>query len=561
MFAGHPAASAAAGVACFAVLAALYATFITNARTFDPRYSLYTDVSNFYWIQALLDRSLFPRDPLSAFYVSHVGPFNTEAAWIWFTSLFMHAVPYVRGLRVLFVLGCAAGALLFFRLAAKTGARPAAAAAAVIFTVYFLSMNTFFGVPRIYGFFSFLGFLLAAEEKHFLVLPFFVFAAFIFYPAAAVGLAFSALLVPVFYRAYFAEKKLFARYAGAVAFSALLCLAALWRSVALAGLVRAFGAGSGFETYKQYQFVADPINLRNLADMFLYYVMNFNEHGRFYSIMSGLLGLVFVAGYLRKPGRPGMIPYSMKVTLAGCLAAFAALYVMHPVSASRQTIYIVPMLLVFLAVDGLCRLSGGKFRTAAVAAGAGAVFAVLCPYFGVTDSCRKFAPVYDYLSAAPADAIVAGHPVGVLLYTVPVFARKQVFVSDEYRDQYILNLEDGGAGFTAMRAALVSALYAGTPAEACALGPAYGVGYVVLEDQFFTPEYFARTAVSPFPQDADITRAVTGSSDPLGFYDYARKHPAFSWKNEESGGVVFDLSACGKKLPGGSAKRDRKKPA
>ena len=195
--ADYPVVFAAAGAALFAGIAALYAVLFTNEASFDPKYALYTDISNFYWIQALFDPALFRGDPLAVHALSRLGLFNTEAPWVWFTSLFMRVTPYTYGLRLLSVLGCVAGTLMVFRLAVKSCARPAAALAAVVFAVYFLSMDTFFGVPRIYGFFAFLAFLLAAEEKRFLLLPFCVPAAFIVYPAVSVGIGFSALLAPL----------------------------------------------------------------------------------------------------------------------------------------------------------------------------------------------------------------------------------------------------------------------------------------------------------------------------------------------------------------------------
>ncbi len=545
----YPVRCAGAGVALFAALAALYATLTTNAPSFDPKYAIYTDVSNFYWIQTMLDHSLFPRDPLgiyASFRTATLGYFYTEAPWVWFTALFMRVTPYSHGLRVLTVMGCAAGALMVFRMALKSCARPAAALAAVIFPLYFLSMDTFFGVPRIYGLLVFIAFLLAAEEKRFLFIPFFIFAAFVVYPAISVGMAFSALLMPFAFREHFSGQKLLPRYALAMALSALACLAALWHSLALSGLVRAFGGGSGFEIYKLYQFVRKPVNPGNPADMVAYFMLNINEHGYFYPVTSALLGLVFLAGLRVRSGLRTMIPTSVRATLAGSLAAFAVLYALHPVSASRQMVFIIPMTMVFLAADGLYRIGGGKSRTTLVAAVAGSIFAVLHLGIGLTTSCRTFGPVYDYLSALPKDTIVAGHPASVLLYTAPVFSRKQVFVSDEHRDQYILSL-NRGSDFDAMRSSLLAALYSGSPDKACALRPAYGVNYIVLEDDFYTPEYLAQKAASASPRDVDIARVAAGSPDPRGFYHYARGHAAFSWKNARSGGVVFDLAGCGEK--------------
>ncbi|HCC49280.1 MAG TPA: hypothetical protein DEQ38_14370 [Elusimicrobia bacterium] len=541
LFSRYPAAVAAGGTAVFAAAAGLYATLFTNLPSFDPKYAVYLDVANFYWIQLWADPGLFPKDPLAAWYLSRIQTFCTELPWIWVTSLFMRITPYTLGLRFLTALACAAGALLVFRLAARSAARPAITA--VLFTVYFLSMDTFFGVPRVYGLLAFLAFLVAVEEKRFLLLPFLMVLSLLAYPIAALGAAFSALLVPLFFRADFADRRLLARYAAAMAAAGLLCVVAIWGSAAGEGIGRALQAGNGFEAYKLYQFVDRPLDTRNPLHLLAYFVLNLNEYGRLYPVMSALLALAAAAGALARPGWL-FLPVSVKLSLAGALAAFAALYVLHPVSASRQTVFAVPLALVFLAADGLRRLGRGRLRTLAVAAPAALLFAALYLRLGLRESFRDYAPAYDYLAALPRDAVVAGHPRSRLLMGVPIFARRQAFLIDEHRDQYLMYLH-GGADFDARRAALVSALYSATPDGACALGPAYGVTHIVMEDGNYSREYLDWAPT--YPRETEISAIVAAAREPLGFYGHARKRAAFSWKSPRNSGLVFDLSECRKK--------------
>ena len=528
-----------ASVILFAALLSVYAVLVASPPAFDPKYSIYLDISCVYWIQGLIHPGLFAHDPVSAFYRAHLGQFNPESLWVWITSLFMRLEPCTLGLKFLSALLCVWAAWLVRRLAAASPTRAAAGSAAVLFTAYFLAMDTFYGVPRCYGLMIFLGFALALEKRRFLLLPVFISLAFIFYPAAAVMLAASAVLTPIFFRGDFREKGLMPRYLGALGAGALFCLLLLSRSVALENTAQAFASGA-FQSRKFYQLVSSPLSALDPLDLLLNFILNVNEHGRLYAIFTSLLAAVCAYGFFRRPGRPAMLPKAVPVLLAGAGAAFLVLYFIHPVSASRQTTFIVPLTLVFLSAEAVTRLSGKNFMAALLAAVCAALFLVLHPFFNGIQSCRAYRPVYEYLERLPGDAVVAAYPGGVLAETIPVFAKKTPFFSDDFADQQVLLLKNGGE-LPLKRGALISALYSTAASAAKELQERYGADYLVFEREYYEGAFLERLGRSKFPSDKYLAGLLKGGTKPEKSYLLARERAAFAWKNEESEGFVLNL--------------------
>jgi len=539
-FAPKRGGASAGFILAFAAVLAAYAVTVCSPPAFEPLYSIYLDTVSFYWIQALWDKGLFSGDLLVSVYLSYFKSFHPESLWVWPTALFMKVSPYSAGLKALSVLACAASALMIRRLALASRAGPAAFAAALLFTVVFLSMDTFFGVPRVYGGLLFIGFALIMEEKRFLWLPALVALCFVFYPAASVGLAISSALVPFFYRAEFSSRRLFPRYLAALAAGAALSLLVFSHSGMTAAVSPGGGKVAAFQSAKLYQMVAVPVDPAAPADVAAYFVLNINEHGRLYTIFIALLALVCAAGFIVSPGRPAMLPRSVPVLLAGCALAFLLLYRIHPVSASRQLIFIVPLLLVFLSAEGLLRIFGDRFRPAAAAAVCGALFAGLHPWFNQTVSMRRYAGVYQFLAKQPGGAPIAGYPESDLVLTVPVYARKSVLLSAETADQELMFVT-GPEDYARRRRAILEALYCARPGAGKALASSYAAGWLIFEKKYYTAEFLSEAANSEFPRYAELAGLLAGAADPAGCYSAAREKAAFSWGGE-SGGFVLDLS-------------------
>jgi len=529
-----PAGASGCAVALFAAALAAYAVTVCTPAAFEPVYSLYLDSVSFYWIQALWGQGLFAGDRLAAFYLSHLKPFHPESLWIWFTALFMKASPYTVGLKALAVLGCAAAALLVRRLALASPGPQAAGAAPLLFTLLFLAMDTFYGVPRLYGALALLAFAAALEERRFVALPWLTALCFVVYPSAAVGVGFTAALVPLFFRADFSARRLLGRYLAHLAGAATLCLLLLNLS-GLANNARASASrGPEFQAAKLYQRLAAPLNPANPAEAAPHLVLNLNEHAPLYTIFLVLLALLYGLGLLVAPGRPALLPRAVPALLAGCGAAFLVLYPLHPVSASRQLAVILPLALVFLGAEALLILGSGRFRAGPAAAVCAALFALLHPLYNETTSVREFAGAYKFLADAPA-GLAAAYPEGNLNLALPVFTGKAVLVSSELRDQELLFL--GGGDHEGRRAALLGALYCSAPGAKAALA-GYGVRWLVFEEKYYGGWFVEEALKSKSPLYDGVPQLLAGRN-PAACYEAGRESAAFSWP----GGYVLDLAA------------------
>lgn len=539
----------AAFTALFALALAAYAVLVCAQAAFDPLYSLYLDASNFYWIQAFRDRALFPGDALTAFYTSHLGPLNPESAWVRLTALFMGTFPYTLGLKFLAALAAAAAALLLRSAALASPARDRAGAAALLFCALALSMDIFFGVPRVYGALAVLSYAWALETRRFLLLPALTALCFVLYPAYSVGLAAASVLVPLFFREGFSRDRLLARYLAALGAAGAFCLLALSQSLALANARPGGEAGLAFEAQKLYQRVVSPLDPRSPGDLLTNFVFNVNEHGTLYAAFAALLLLLWGLGQLVAPGRPSL-PRFLPPLLAGCGAAFLVLYPLHPVSASRQLVMAVPLALVFLGADGAAR-AFGPARPARLAALCALFFIALHPRLGETVSLRAQAPAFSYISGLPADSAVAAYPSGELAAALPVFSRRRAWLCDDLADQELLLLGEAPAARAVRRRALLDALYCARPGAEAELA-AQGAGWLVFEKKYYSDEFLGPVREGRAPKEAGLGAALAAGGDPAACYEAARARAALEWDGP-GGGVIVRIknpAAGGSTAPG-----------
>lgn len=536
------------GLAVFAAAMALYVMSVCSPLSFDLRYSLYLDTTNVYWIQTFADKGALRGDELVDLYYKPLRTFFADFTWIWLTSLFTWTTPYTKGLKVLALLACVAATLQVRRIALLSAARPAAGIVPLLFVPMFLSMESFFGVPRVYGALLLLFFSWALEAGRFWLAPLLASACFILYPAASVGLWAACLLLPWFYREEFAAGGLWPRYLRALAAGAALLLLFFSRS----GLAE-FGnlhleRLSQFESAKFYNMVSSRLSSINPVDALGYFALNLNDHTRLYVILFCLLLLLCGLGLLVSPRRPRLMPRSVLCLLAGCSAAFVVIYPLHQVSAARQMVVIVPLALVFWASESLLLAAGGAGRAARAAAAFSALFLFLHPWFGETLSMRHYSKVYDFLAARPAGEISAGYPESWLMYTVPVFASRPVALWDMTFDQQMLFIR-GPEEFFERRKDLLRALYCSAPGAKELLASKYRVDWLFLEKKYYEPEFLAAVAKADSPNDRSSAAVIAASPAPAECYRSLEASAAFAWKNGLTEGFAVPLKGY-QKPPG-----------
>ena len=533
------------GLAAFAAAMAFYVASVCSPFAFDLRYSLYLDTTNVYWLQTFADRSVLRGDELVDLYFEPLRTFFTDFAWIWLTSLFTWTVPYTKGLKVLAILASVAATLMVRRIALLAAAGRAAAVVPVLFVPMFLSMESFFGVPRVYGALLLLGFAWAAEAGRFWLAPLLASLCFIFYPAASAGLWAACLLLPWFFKAEFSAPGAWRVYRRALAAGAALLLLLFSRSGLAKYADLSLGRLAQFESAKFYNMVSGRLSSFNPLDALGYFALNLNDHTRLYVIFFLLLLLVCGLGLLVSPRRPALMPRSVLCLLAGCGAAFAAIYPVHEVSAARQMVVIVPLALVFWAGESLLELAGGKRRAALASAFFSALFVFLHPVFGETLSMRHYADVYDFLAARPAGEISAGYPDSWLMYTVPVFASRPVALWDRTFDQQMLFVR-GPEEFFARRKALLQALYCAAPGAKERLAAEYNISWLFIEKKYYEPEFLSGVAGSASPNGKSSAAVIAGAPAPEACYRSLAAAAAFSGKNSQTEGVAVPLKDFGK---------------
>lgn len=534
------AASAPEGTAAaaFAACLAVYAVTVCAPPALDLRYSLYGDVVNMYWMPALWDRSLFPGDKLAAFCAHRVDSFSPEAVWVWFTGLFALVKPYTVGFKLLSVLACAASAFMVHRTGLRSREPRLAAPAAALFPLLFLSMDSFFGLPRVYGALVVIGFALAVESRRFLLLPALTALSFAVYPSACPGLAVSSVLAPFFFRAEFADRRLLRRYLAVLAACAALCLPLLASSVVANSGAQSLVGSRQFEAYKFSLGLGRPVDFGSPRDLVVYFILNLNEHGDLFHVTAGLLVLLAAAGLLRSRALP-VLPRFVPLMLCGGAAAFALLYPMHPVIASRQLVLLLPLTLLFLAADGALRLPWTLFRPAPLAASAALVFVCLHPFLNEMISLRRYAGVYDFLSSRPG-AAAAGYPRSELSWTVPVFTPLRTLASSETEEQEQMFVATE-AEIKARRRTLLEALYCIRPGARVELAGRYGVDWLIFQKRYYAGSFLYSERVSGTPYAEALSDALARSGDPEACYASARDGAAFAWDDPDGGGFLLDL--------------------
>jgi hypothetical protein len=427
---------------------------------------------------------------------------------------------------------CGWAVLLVRRAAAKALFPDTAAIVPFIFAAYFLTMDSFFGAGRTFGLMVFLGLFLALEEQRFFLLPIFPILSMLFYPAITVGIVGSCLFAPFFSREWFRPRRRKILFAAALAVAAAACLLIQRHSLLMRGVARNLASGT-FEVQKLDQLVSSPVDTGKPWDIFFYFILNLNEHSDLYPIATWCLIALGAAGILVGRRRPGPLPKALPAMTCGFSAAFVLLYPLHPTSASRQTVFLVPLVLVFIAawaVETLAKRNAQPVvspRTAAAVAAAW--FALMHPQYNQMFDFSRYRPLYEYFSALPKRVVTAGFVQSHFMDTLPVFASRTEYLSDMRVD--LLTFVMGPQRFTAAREELLDALYSPDSRKAFALAKARRIDLMVVESAYYTGDFLAGIRSCKLRGCQTLAKILKSSSDPLGFYRFAQANAAFSWED------------------------------
>ena len=459
---------------------ASFVQFVNTSFTFDPVYSLYTDSANTYPFQYFIDHSLFSKDLIGHKLLEYYSRLDSG---MWFSCVYrvlLEFLPLQVALKVVAIFLCLMSTIVVHRWATGVFQAGYAIFFSGIFLMYFLSMDTFFGgVGRGFGAFLYLLFVfLISKERFFwaIVCP---VAAIFLYPSIVFGMLVTSCLVIVLSKDGHFERVRHYWHIGVAAFILLLGCFLIRQGLFATVLIHL----KDIQTYKFYQNVMTPISMSDPVAVFLYFVLNLNEHSMLYKYLTCFFLLASV-GVMCSVKQWWILPRHIWIILCGATLAFLISLPFHPTTASRQFVFTAPFfLLVFVAYNLNKSLLNKKINFEMWLPCLIFLFLIAHVLFNDIVSFRQYKPVYDYLAHLPKDVLIAGSTKSDLVRMVPFFTKRPVFFSEKMRDTWCTFFSADFA--SARRKDAIDAFYADSLESVRAFILANGVSYFIVESKFY----------------------------------------------------------------------------
>jgi len=468
------------------ILLAAYVNTLNNSRRLDIQYSYKPDSAGFYFLKGISDPGLFKDDLLTDNVRHGLGlSKGIYLAWAVYLAL-LSVLPLAVAIKIVSIMLCTLATALIY----KTGmnlydSRPRAILLAGLFLVFFLSTDIFVGGQlRAFGALLFCAFLYFLTKARYAILPLFCVCAFIIYPPLALTLVYSCILLAVYLK-----KKLLAlrKYLYILGMSLALILFMYNFSLFALPIKRIVGGSLAFSQYKFTQAVPGPLDPRSPSDIILYFILNLNEYTPQYKYMCAIF-IIFSALFLIFKRRAALrLPWQIWLILAASAAGFVSIYPLQPVSASRQLIFTLPLLLVFLVSFNLSDTLGRSARLELLLFPFMLLLLFFNPRYNALLDQRGYKPAYDYIERLPEGVMIAGFPAGVFTQSVPLFAKRQLFFMDETREPLIFFYPE--RELAARRQELISALYADSKKKVTDFIARHKIDYFLLESRYYGKEF------------------------------------------------------------------------
>lgn len=503
------------------IILACYASFFTRSFTFEPKYALYSDSVYLYPMQHLLDPTLFVNDvPV----IELCKFFNTMAQIREYTHFKVYQFltlfsPYTLAIKIYCIILCILSTIFIFGIGLKFYNKDCAYLLSTLFIIYFLSMNTFFGIhDRSFGAFLFCAFLFFLAKKRFVFLPLTVLLSIIFFSQIFVSLTVICILVLYFYRTEINYKR----------FIPFLCLAILSFLVFVLfdGFLNA--QIKNIAILRSYKF-ANIINPASLRNIFLFFIFNFEEHSRLYGYFTKFFIGVSLMMVIFRGRRAFHLPLEIYLMILGSLISFLITYPIHPVLASRQLVFSLPLFLIFFITTNLFdALKGKKLKCANLIMPTIFIFVIMYPFFNKIHDGKQDKPIFDFIERLPKDVVVAGFPDSQTLARIPLFSKRSIFLADKMVD--IFYLAYGPEKTRRMRDDLIRALYADTIEGVRDFIRRYPIDYLLIDVSFYKDEYFRYLDHSIRPFDRQTLNIIDHmrNKDRFLLLEFARKNHDFS---------------------------------
>lgn len=453
---------------------AAYALFFTNLFRFDLIYSAYTDNFTMYYLAGLRDAALFPGDAImDIMFRNMYNPAMREFLFGTFYRVLLQVIPLTAAVKVAAFMLVSLSAFLVYRIGRILfGTPPKALFLGVAFLACFLSMDSFYyGQNRSFGVSLFVLLAYALVSGRRLLIPPLIYLFYVFYPYLALpaGLI-SAALVP----GLTAEGSYRVKYLLLLLASVALCAATDISLAASADQAAAWGS----------KFSASGGGLSPLRSLIVF-TLNLGEHSRLYPLVLLVFSATTAAAFFSR-GAAAFSPLRGRGLWPLLLfpLAFAALYPLNPLYASRQLVFFLPLALTFAFSAGVfCLLP--EYRPGQLAVLLAALFAAAHPFLNDIDDFSTYRGLYSHVASLPAGARVAAPPYSRAAAGLPFFAGRPVVYSDAMAK--VSALSRPAADRKGELKALLSAICSADPAEAARFSTENGVTHFLVEPDFHRP--------------------------------------------------------------------------
>lgn len=477
-----------------------YANFVTNSFTFEPAYSLYPDsVSLYYLLYSFLDPNALCGDLLAiqikkAFFFLPFLPFFIIYRIL--TTMFS----FVVTVKILSISICILTVTLVYKIGEFLFGKEYAYFFSGLFLIYFLSMDSFYGGQmRSFGILIFCIFFLLLVKKKFIALPFFLPVTLLFcYHYLIILFSIACVMILIFYRRSLALRK----YVLLLIINSVVSLAIGFLMLLNSRYINTNLPMVG--SYKYYQNVNVPIDVHNIRNIFLYFILNLNEHSIIYVYFTWLFIIVSFIFIIFRKKDAFCLCEPIWIILLASVFSFLSIFPIHPFLASRQLVFSVPMfLLLFITTNMIkIRMRFNLSLTLFIIF----TFILLHPHFNDVVDYKKYRPVYELIKTLPKGFVMGGNPESELMESIPIFSGKPIFFIDEMYDMWVsvYSLED----VQARRRNLLRALYADSLDQVKDFIKKYRIDYFIIEANFYTESYLNRLKYSILPFEREISDLV-----------------------------------------------------
>lgn len=463
-----------------------YANFFTNSFTLEPYYALYPDSTHLYFLQQLHDSTIFSNDLSAVGIINGFKFLNMRPFIMPVYSIVLNFFSLPEAIKIISIILCIGSTILIFRIGINLYDRDFALILSSLFLVYFLSMDTFYaGQSRCFGAAIFCIFLYLFVVEKFIFMPLFVFLGASFYPTYFVSLAIASCGTAFFLKDRLKQLKIYRVYILLLALSIIFSIMGILGSRSYKLLLNNLEI---FQDYKYTNGVNVPINIYNPIHVLLNFIFNLNEHSRLYVYYTYFILAVSAIFILARKARAFSLPKEILIIFLSCFIGFAMAYIFHPISASRQFVFCMPLFLVFfLSINIYKAMSRFQIKPIIIALLAVFSFLVLHPRFNDVFDYSKNKFVYEYIKRLPSNILIAGYPKSEIVETIPFFAKRSIFQNDSLRDTALFVYEKNA--LSERRQDLIKGLYAQNIRELKNFIEKYNIDYFVIEARAYEKEY------------------------------------------------------------------------